>query len=127
MAEQEIKKKLNDEIKSIIATITNVHREDYIKHAIDTLMKYVDILTTKEIAKVIEELFFIGTIDPSILEGHPTLSTDGPARALFVLEDEVENLQDIIEELRDITPDLIEAILIELDDYIEGIFDGFGI
>ncbi len=127
MSQKEHLNKINEEINTIKSKVTVLHRDDYIRHAIDLVMKYVDILNPKEIAFAIKELFFVGTLNPLTLEGLPTFSIEGPARTLYVLEDEVESFQEVIDELRDLAPDEIENILAELDDYIEGIFDGFGI
>ena len=127
MSEKEHLNRFAEKIDSIKSTILEVHRDDYIRHAIDILVKYVDILTPREIAIATNELFFIGTLNPFTLEGYPSFSIEGPARMLYVLEDEVDKFQEIVDELRDLAPDLIENILAELDDYIEGIFDGFGI
>jgi len=127
MSQKEHINRFAEKIDTVKSTITDVHREDYIKHAIDTLMSYIDILIPREIAVAIKELFFIGSLDPAILEGHPTFSIEGPARTLYVLEDEIENFQEIIDELRFLAPDVIENILAELDDYITGLSDGFGI
>jgi hypothetical protein len=119
--------RLNEEVNTLKSKIIALHREDYVRHAIDIIMKYIDLLNPKETAFAIKELFFIGTLNPLTLEGYPSFSIEGPARMLYVLEDEVDKFQEIIDELRDIAPDSIENILDELHDYIEGIFDGFGI
>ena len=118
---------LNEEIDSLKLEIITLHREDYVLQAIDIIMKYIDLLTPRETAIAIIEIFYIGNLNPQTLEGYPSFSIEGPARILYILEDEVDKFQEIIDELRNLVPDFIENILIELDDYIEGIFDGFGI
>ena len=118
---------LNEEIDSLKLEIITLHREDYVLQAIDIIMKYIDLLTPRETAIAIIEIFYIGTLNPQTLEGYLSFSIEGPARMLYILEDEVDKFQEIIDELRNLVPDFIENILIELDDYIEGIFDGFGI
>ena len=127
MSQKEHINKLNEEVDSLKLKIIALHREDYIRQAIDIIMKYIVILNPRETAIAIIELFLIGTLNPLTLEGYPSFSIEGPARMLYVLEDEVDKFQEIIDELRDLVPDFIENILVELDDYIEGIFDGFGI
>ena len=127
MSEENFLEDLRKDIDSTRAQISEVHREEYIKHAIDVLMKYINDLTPLDIAFALKELFFIGTLDPSVLEGHPAFSTEGPARALYILEDYKDKYDSIIEELRNLVPNEIDNILVELEDYTEGIFDGFGI
>ena len=127
MSEEDYLEKLRNDIDSTRLTITEVHREDYIKNSINLIMKYIDKLTPNDIAFAMKELFFVGSLDPSVLEGRPAFSIEGPARTLYVLEDYVENVQVIIDELRIIAPNLIDEILIELEDYTDGLFDNFGI
>jgi len=127
MSEKEFLEQLRDDIDSTIANINKIHREDYIKRSIDVLTKYIEKLTPIDIAFAIKELFFVDSLDPSVLEGHPSFSIEGPARALYVLEDCVINVQEIIEELKKIAPESIQNILEEYEDYSNGIFDGFGI
>ena len=129
MSEKEFLEQLRDDIDATIAKINSVRREDYIKRSIDVLTssKYIEKLTPIDIAFGIKELFFVDSLDPSVLEGHPSFSIEGPARALYVLEDCVNNLPEIIEELKKIAPESIQNILEEYEDYSNGIFDGFGI
>ena len=127
MSQKEHINRLNEEVDSLKSKIIALHREDYILQAIDIIMKDIALLTPRETAIAIIEIFYIGTLNPLTLEGCPSCSIEGPARMLYILEDEVDKFQEIIDELRDLVPDYIESILIELEDYIEGIFDGFGI
>lgn len=126
MTENEDKNKIWDEIDSIVLTVTDIHRSDYITHAINVIINNITILSPKEIVLAMKTLFFIGTLDPSVLEGHPTFSIEGPARTLWNLEDHI-NIESVIDELKIISTDLTKEILNELEDFKEGIFDGFGI
>ncbi|HEY0088336.1 MAG TPA: hypothetical protein VGB37_05795, partial [Candidatus Lokiarchaeia archaeon] len=113
MSEKEFLEQLRDDIDSTIANINKIHREDYIKRSIDVLTKYIEKLTPIDIAFAIKELFFVDSLDPSVLEGHPSFSIEGPARSLYVLEDCVINVQEIIEEVKKIAPESIQNILEE--------------
>ena len=127
MSDDKYLEELRKDIDATRSTITEIHREDYIKHSIDVIMKYFESLTPIDIAFAIKELFFIGSLDPSVLEGHPTFSIEGPARTLYVLEDYDDQFHAVIDELKILVPNEIDNILLELEDYTEGIFDGFGI